>query len=168
MEVAMEAGKTLYLVRHAKSSWNHAELTDFDRPLNKRGYRDAPEMGHRLKARGALPEVIICSPARRARETLENMQLGVENVVFDEMVYGAGAGDLLIAVRSIKNSCSRAMLIGHNPSITLLAGRLSGHPVDNMPTCAIAVIGLDSDLWSKAGSCPAELLDFDYPKKPSK
>ena len=164
----MKTAKTLYLVRHAKSSWSHSELTDFDRPLNKRGYRDAPEMGRRLKARGALPEIIICSPALRARETLENMQLAVENVVFDESVYAAATGELLTAIRTIKNDFSRAMLIGHNPSITLLAGRLSGHPVDNMPTCAIAEIGLDSDLWSKAGTCSAELLHFDYPRKPPK
>ena len=164
----MKAAKTLYLVRHAKSSWSHPDLSDFDRPLNKRGLHDAPEMGRRLKARHTIPELIICSPAQRAIATLEHMKLGVEEVVFDECVYGASPAELLNIIQSIRNRYPSAMLIGHNPAITLLAGRLSGRPIENMPTCSIVTIGLDSDLWSKAGACTAKLLDFDYPKKQPK
>lgn len=160
----MSDHKTLYLVRHAKSSWSAADLSDFDRPLNKRGLRDAPEMGQRLKARGARPGIILCSPAKRAMMTLENMNLGVDHVVFDEHIYGASTGELLEIVHTLSNQHSSAMLIGHNPAMTWLATRLSGVQINNMPTCAIATISLDSDNWSKAGSCPAELLDFDFPK----
>ena len=84
--------KILYLVRHAKSSWSAADLSDFDRPLNKQGLHDAPEMGQRLKARGSLPGIIRCSPAKRAMMTLESMNMGIEPVVFDEHIYGASTG----------------------------------------------------------------------------
>jgi phosphohistidine phosphatase len=164
----MPEAKILYLVRHAKSSWNHPELTDFERPLNKRGLHDAPEMGRRMKARGALPEIIICSPAARARETLERMALDVKNVVYDASVYSAAPGELLNTVRAIQNRYRSAMLIGHNPAMTLLAGSLSGQPIDNMPTCAVTTLRLHCEQWSNAGSCAAERIDFDYPKKSSK
>lgn len=160
-----ETGKILYLVRHAKSSWSGTERNDFDRPLNDRGLRDAPDIGRRLRLHGTLPALIICSPALRARQTLEQMALGVEPVRFDERIYCASAGDLLAVVQSAPDTCSPLMLIGHNPAMSLLTARLSGLPIHDMPTGAVATIGLRTDRWRAAGSCPAELLRFDYPKK---
>lgn len=157
--------KTLYLMRHAKSNWSAAGLSDFDRPLNEQGFRDAPEMGQRLKARGALPGIILCSPAKRAQQTLECMGLGIENVVFDERIYDASMGELLDIVQTLGNQYDSAMLVGHNPAMTWLINQLSGAGIHNMPTCAMAVIELDSSHWAKAGSCPTVLLDFDYPKE---
>lgn len=161
----MTDGKTLYLLRHAESSWSGTDLSDFDRPLNGHGLRDAPEMGRGMKARGAVPEIVLCSSAKRAMQTLENLGLGIENIVFDERIYEASKGELLSIIQSLENRYSSAMLIGHNPAMTWLTTQLSGAHIGNMPTCAIATIELASALWGKAGSCPAKLLDFDYPEK---
>ena len=161
----MTDGKTLYLMRHAESGWSGADLSDIDRTLNERGFRDAPEMGQRLKARGALPDIVLCSPAKRTMQTLENMGLGVENVVFDKHIYEASTGKLLHIIQTLENQCGSAMLIGHNPSMAWLISQLSGTRIDSMPTCAIATIGLASTHWGKAGSCAATLQDFDYPEK---
>lgn len=157
--------KTLYLVRHAKSDWNTGN-TDFDRPLNKRGRRDAPEMGRRLKDKDPLPEIIVCSPAKRATETHERLGLEIKTA-FDERIYEATTGDLLDIVQSLDDKYASAMLVGHNPAMTWLASQLSGVRIDNMPTCAVAAIEIDSEHWKKAGSRPARLLDLDYPKKPA-
>lgn len=162
----MKGSKTLYLVRHAKSSWSAADLSDFDRPLNKRGFRDAPEMGRRLKADDSLPALICCSPATRARQTLEEMNLDTKTV-FDERLYGASREELLEIVRSTGNEYPSLMLIGHNPAMTWLANDLSGARIDNMPTCSIAIIRLPDALWAQAGTAPAELVAFDYPKRPA-
>jgi phosphohistidine phosphatase len=155
--------KTLYLVRHAKSDWETGQA-DFDRPLNKRGRRDAPEMGRRLKERGPLPELIVCSPAQRAVETLELLELGIETV-FNEAIYEASAGELLDIIQQLDDGMESVMLIGHNPSMTWLAGLLSGVRIEGMPTCTVAVIGLDTARWCAAGACPARLLWQDYPRK---
>lgn len=160
----MSGSKTLYLVRHADSSWFNAGESDFDRPLNERGRCDAPEMGRRLKKEAAtLPEIIVCSPAKRARQTLEYLDLGVENVVFDEGIYEASTGDLLKIVQALPNRYRSAMLIGHNPAMSWLTNRLSGMPLANMPTGTIAAVSLTSAYWSKADACPAELQGFYFP-----
>lgn len=156
--------KTLYLVRHAKSDWNTGQ-TDFERPLNKRGRRDAPEMGRRLIQRGDLPEHIVCSTATRAQETLALLDLGVENVIHEPRIYEASTGDLLEIIQHLADSVGSAMLIGHNPSMTWLASTLSQMRIEGLPTCAIAQIELDTDRWAAAGACDAKLLNLDYPKK---
>jgi phosphohistidine phosphatase len=161
----MTDGKILYLVRHAESSWSGSDLSDFDRPLNERGFRDAPEMSRRLKARGILPETVLCSMAKRAVQTLDNMDLDIENEVFDERIYEASKGELLDIIQSLKNHYGSAMLIGHNPAVTWLTNQLSGTHIDNMPTCSIATIQLASTHWGNVASCPAKLLNFDYPEK---
>lgn len=156
--------KTLYLVRHAKSDWHSGE-TDFERTLNKRGLRDAQEMGQRLKNSGSLPERILCSPAKRAVQTLERLDLGIETIAFKENIYEASTGDLLNLVQSVDDSCNAAMLIGHNPAMTWLATMLSGVGIQGMPPCSVITIQLDSNHWKSAGACPAELLNFDHPLK---
>ena len=157
--------KILYLVRHAKSSWSDASLTDFDRPLNHRGLHDAPEMGQRMKKRNALPEIIVCSPAKRAVQTLELFDLGVEHIVFEGQIYNSSIGGMLDIIRALDDHYHSAMLVGHNPTMTQLAGWLSGVHIDNMPTCAIATLELSTQHWKNAGSYAAQLLDLDYPGK---
>jgi phosphohistidine phosphatase len=156
--------KTLYLVRHAKSDWTTGEA-DFDRPLNKRGYRDAPRMGQRLKDREAIPGIIVCSPARRAKETMELLNLGAGQLTFDDNIYEGGISDLLEIVRSLDDTYESAMLIGHNPGMSWFASQLTGERIDNMPTCAIVTVRIRSKHWKKALSADAELLDLDYPKR---
>jgi phosphohistidine phosphatase len=157
--------KTLYLMRHAKSDWNHPELSDFERPLNKRGLRDAPEMGRRLKEKDLIPELILCSPAERTRQTLDLLDLGVEHIIFNESIYEAYTETLLYIVQSIDDRYDSALILGHNPAMSWLASGLSGVRIGNMPTCAIAEISLQTDQWNKADSCPAELKSLDYPKQ---
>lgn len=157
--------KTLFLVRHAKSSWADPGMSDYDRPLNQRGLRDAPQMGLHLKNSGIFPELIICSTAIRARQTLEHLNLGIENTVFENRIYEASAETLLEIIQSIENSYTSAMLIGHNPGMTWLATDLSGRRIENLPTCAVARISLKTDKWNRAGTCPSRLENLDYPKR---
>ena len=161
----MNKPKTLYLVRHAKSSWSAADLNDFDRPLNTRGLRDAPEMGRRLTARGVRPGIILCSPAKRAVQTLEQLNLDCGHVEYEERMYAASDRELLSLIRALNDRYRSAMLIGHNPAMSVLAGALSGAQIHSMPTCAVAAIRLDESLWARAGTGPGVLLDMDYPKK---
>ena len=140
--------KTLYLVRHAKSDWSTGEA-DFERPLNKRGRRDAPDMGQRLKENGALPEIICCSPARRASQTLELLDLGI-NACFDGNIYEATVGDLLGIVQNLPDNAQSAMLIGHNPAMTWLAAT----------AITIMMTKIRTKRWLK-GVCP--ILTFPQP-----
>src|SRR5215472_16046156 len=110
--------KTLLLLRHAKSDWDDHSLSDFDRPLASRGERDAPRIGKALRERGPLPEIIINSPAVRAKTTAEavikSAGLGI-NPQFDERIYGASPPELLALIRRIPDSISCALMVGHNP-----------------------------------------------------
>ncbi len=161
--------KTLYLVRHAKSSWAEKHLNDFDRPLNTRGLQDAPMMGKRLHARGVQPDFILCSTALRTRETCNlltrEMGLSMEAVEFNDRIYEAPTGTLLQLIQALQDTCSSAMIIGHNPSIGWLANTLSDVRIDRMPTCAIASLSMDTSHWKDVGMCAGRLLDFDYPKR---
>jgi phosphohistidine phosphatase len=112
-----------------------------------------------------LPETIACSPAKRAVQTLELLDLGVEHIVFEERIYSASIGAMLDIVQSLDDGCRSAMLVGHNPTMTQLVGWLSGANIGNMPTCSVATIELASKHWKDAGTCAAQLLDFDYPRK---
>jgi phosphohistidine phosphatase len=154
--------KTLYLVRHAESDWN-TDGADFDRPLNKRGRRDAPEMGQRIRKRNANPEIVVCSPAERARQTLELLELGTKTV-YEERIYEASAEALLEIVRSLDDQYQSVMIVGHNPSMTWLTNLLTGSHIQNMPTTSIATVGLQSIQWAEAAPGAATLLDFDFPK----
>ncbi len=161
--------KTLYLVRHAKSSWVNPSYSDFDRPLNDRGQRDAPEMGRRLKAKGIRPDLIVCSPARRAIETLEllNAELGVDqdSIYMQKRLYEASTPTLIDIIQSLENSDESAMVIGHNPSMSWVATQISGEPIGDLPTCSVVGLELDSNDWNMAGICAAKKIFLDYPKK---
>lgn len=161
--------KTLYLVRHAKSSWGNPSDSDFDRPLNERGRRDAPEMGRRLMGKGVRPNVVLCSPARRAVETIAllNAELGVpaDSIHMQKRIYEASPETLLELIQKLDDSYDSAMLVGHNPAMTWLVEGLTGANIQNLPTCSVVTISLNSNHWNKAGKDPAELLNLDYPKK---
>jgi len=162
--------KTLYLIRHAKSSWDFPDLSDFDRPLNKRGKRNAPEMGRRLRIRGVVPDIVLSSPARRARETCLAVCCEIAfpetAIIFDSAIYAAGVNTLLQTVEGLPDDASSAFLVSHNPGITSFAEYLTGESLVNIPTCGIACIEMDFDSWSLAGREAGRLVFFDYPKKP--
>ena len=160
--------KTLYRMRHAKAASPDMQHGDFDRTLNERGLHDAAEMGRRLKKRGARPDIILCSPAKRARQTAERLigEFGgtLDVVQFDDRIYEASIETLLELIRSLPEACASAMIIGHNPSIGWLANQLSRYQIETMPSCSVAAFELASFSWRDMGPGNARLLDFDAPQ----
>lgn len=161
--------KRLLLCRHAKSSWKDITLEDIDRPLNKRGKRDAPEMGRRLAAGGIKPDMIISSPARRARKTARQLAkltgFGKKNVILLREVYAASANELLAIVREFDDAASVVFVVGHNPETTVLANMLGDLDIDNVPTCGVVALDFAVDSWQQIGETKGTLVFFDYPRK---
>jgi phosphohistidine phosphatase len=161
--------KRLFLLRHAKSSWSAAALRDIDRPLNKRGKRDAPEMARRLAGRKHHPQQIVSSTAVRAMATAtvfaDALGLDGANLVPEDRLYGAGAIEMMDVIHRLDDALPRVMIVGHNPGMTDLVGLLGGVSIDNVPTCAVAEISFDTDHWANVGPAPGVLVDFDYPKR---
>lgn len=161
--------KTLYLVRHAKSSWKYPELTDFDRPLNKRGKRDAPEMGRRLKDRDIMPDLMLSSPANRAlttcREIARQIDFPKSGIQTDAGIYHAGTSTLLAIIRKTPGSIDSLMMFGHNPGFTDFANQLAGTDIFNIPTCGIFACSFDVDEWQNVAEGKGRMIFYDYPKK---
>ena len=160
--------KTLTLVRHAKSSWNHPGLADFERPLNKRGKRDAPRMGNRLAAQHIRPQIIVSSPAVRALTTAKVIASAVgyqaAEIITDERIFHAYSLQLLEVIRDFDASLHHVMLIGHNPGLTDLVEQLAQAGISNIPTCGIVMLGFSVDRWRDVSNGAGEILLFDYPK----
>ncbi len=160
--------KTLYLVRHAKSSWKDSTLSDMDRPLNKRGRRTSPDMGRRMLEQGHQPDLLISSPANRALTTARNLarELGIDEaeITTDEDLYFSGARGMQSVLEKVDDQYRKVMMTGHNPTMTYFMNRLANTSVYNMPTCAIAIIGFDMASWSDLDSTDGVLLGYDYPK----
>ena len=161
--------KRLYVIRHAKSSWSDSGLGDFERPLNKRGKRDAPFMGTRLKKDGAKPDMVISSPARRASQTARALAKAVGypvGKIAEEMaIYEASLQDLNAVVEEIPDVCEEVILVGHNPGFTALAGYLTSDPPLHMPTCAVCCVDLAVDSWAHVSAGIGRMVSYDYPKK---
>lgn len=161
--------KTLYLVRHAKSSWDYPALDDIDRPLSKRGKKNAPEMGERLVARNILPEILVSSPAKRAISTARRIadEIGFprEAIVSEDRLYLASVEDIVDVVRRTGNEVNSLMIFGHNPGFTDTANTLCGSDIYNIPTCGIAAIRFDTDDWQSVQPGEGQLLFFDFPRK---
>ena len=171
----MTAGpRRLIVLRHAKSAWPPGVL-DEERPLGPRGRRDAPVAGQWLRASACLPDAVVCSPARRTRETWElaGRELReVPDVVFDPRVYEASGGQLLAVVRETAGSLRTLLLIGHNPGVQDLVLTLANHASadhqlaqarEKFPTSAIAVLSLPS-AWKDLAPHNAVLTDFAIPR----
>ena len=161
--------KTLYLVRHAKSSWDDPSLDDIDRPLNPRGKKDAPEMGDRLKKLKILPDLLLTSPGKRARSTAKKIarQIGYpkKEILIDDALYH-GSDDMLIdIVKNLPDSKQSVMLFGHNPGFTAFANQLCNINIYNIPTAGVVAIDFHIDSWKDAEPGKGELVFFDYPKK---
>ena len=161
--------KRLYLLRHAKSSWGDTALGDVERPLNKRGKRDAPTMGKRLKKRKAEPDLILSSPAKRAVKTASIVakEIGFpkKKIATDGSIYAASVSELLDVVRNIDDAYGRVMLVGHNPGFTDLADILADGSVGDMPTCAVCCLDFDCDSWKAVSEGGGKIVFYDYPKK---
>ena len=160
--------KTLFLVRHAKSSRDDPSLPDRGRPLDDRGKQDAPMMGKRLARRDVKPDLLVSSPALRALTTAQIIaaELGYQrkNIVVDDRLYASSPDDLLAVIRALDKKLDRVMLFGHNPEFTDLTHRLSSEIID-MPTCAVAEFSFDTKAWSDVGDVMPAKAVLDFPKK---
>lgn len=163
--------KYLFLVRHAKSSWDFPELPDFDRPLNKRGERNAPEMGIRLATRKLELDAVISSPANRALTTAhtiaEELDFPVVNIIENNDVYHASCNTLVDIIHDLQDELKSVMLVGHNPGFTDLSNFLKepDYHIGNVPTCGIVAIEFALNRWSDISKHCGRMLFFDYPKK---
>lgn len=160
--------KILTLVRHAKSSWNDAGLSDRERPLNDRGERDAPEMGRRIAKHGIRPSLIVTSPAVRARTTArmiaQEINYPIEFLQRENSLYLASLDDLLDVVMQQEDGFNNLMVVGHNPGLTEFANFLVPGITNNLPTAGVVTVQMDRDDWSLYEQPATELLVHDYPK----
>lgn len=160
--------KIITLVRHAKSDWKVSGLTDRQRPLNKRGERDAPIMGKRIANHGIRPSLIIASPAVRAWTTAtliaREITYPVEFLQREDRLYMASLDDLLACVMAQDNGFNSLMVVAHNPGLTEFANYLSPGITNNLPTAGVVCVHLDRDDWNLFEHPKCELVVHDYPK----
>lgn len=160
--------KTVYFVRHAKSSWKF-DLRDHDRPLNKRGKRDAPNMGILLKQMNVLPDVIYSSSAVRANTTAntiaEAIGFPVDDIIINSNLYHAGTIEVVPLIRKLDNQVDSVMFFGHNPGFTDLANELGDEFIMNVPTCGAVGVEFDVDDWSAVNEENGKTAFFEFPKK---
>jgi len=160
--------KSVLVLRHAKSSWKEDRLSDHDRPLNKRGQNDAPMMGQLIYEKDLVPDVILSSTARRARDTadLAAEASGFEGeVTYLEDFYHAWPSDYLNALRSLPDEFNSVMVVGHNPGIEMLIEELTGES-ERFPTAALALIHLPIDSWFQMDEeIEGELISLWVPRE---
>jgi len=163
--------KTLLLLRHAKSSWKDNGVRDFDRSLNQRGLKAAPSIGNLIRKRKLQPDLVLSSPAERARQTTQLVfeAAGLKTEVrFDERIYEATGVRLFEVVGQIEEDANVVMLVGHNPGLEELLEALTGEAYD-LPTAALACIELNIEKWNKVRAGGGQLEWLVKPKelKPS-
>lgn len=160
--------KELFLIRHAKSSWSDPSLKDFDRPLNKRGKKDAPRMGERLLKKNLKPDLILSSPANRAintaKEIAQKLEYPLELIQENQIIYGANATEMIQLLCATKPNVKRLFVFGHNPTISSLAEALSNEPLGDIPTCAVVALKFPFESWEYLSMGTADLWFYDYPK----
>lgn len=163
--------KQIILMRHAKSSWDDPDLTDFERPLAKRGLNDAPMMGRFLKEIDYMPDIIISSPAKRAKETItlamEVAEIGEDDINWNKNLYYGDTKDYLKAICSVPEEAERVMLVGHNPLMESTAGRLTGagdKVAFRMPTASVVCLESYVVRWNQVGQGTCQLKWMMIPK----
>lgn len=160
--------KQLILVRHAKSDWNSAAASDFDRPLNERGKRDAPVMAKRLKERKIPVDMFVASPAKRAAKTAkvfaEVFGRDKDEIIFRKELYMAHPQVFFEVVAQTDDKHSTIALFSHNNGLTEFANLLTDARIDNIPTCGIFAVKADCNSWKDFTDAKKEFLFFDYPK----
>lgn len=160
--------KTLYIIRHAKSSWDDPSLDDFSRPLNGRGEKDAPRMGKRLKERGVIPDLLLSSPATRAIKTCKAiakvLEYPKERIVEEKKMYHANEATILSILSNIKDAHDVVLIFGHNPGLTEFANVLLNQNIMNVPTAGVVAGKLNIESWKSIKPGCGEMLFFDFPK----
>lgn len=160
--------KTLTILRHGKSSWSKAGLPDQERPLNPRGERDAPVMAERINEAGIRPSLIMSSPAVRAWTTAKivakAISYPIEFLHREDELYLANLECLFDLLSRQDNAFNSVMVVGHNPGLTEFADYLLPDITDNIPTCGLVALNIDTDNWDLRERKQAELILYDYPK----
>ncbi len=161
--------KTLYLARHAKSSWKYPKLDDFERPLNKRGRKNVPLMGSVLAKLKVAPDLIISSPANRAAMTARVLAAAIdyplENIQYSEAIYEFSEFALIEVIQQIDDELKAVMLFGHNPGITGLANYVGDQSISNIPTCGVFCAELNISSWADISEQCGKMIFFEFPKK---
>lgn len=163
--------KKITLVRHAKSSWDDFNMTDHDRPLNARGFRDAPLMAQRMASLGWRPDILISSTANRAKTTAgffaQALGLHASDVLLRENIYHAPPGFILTTIAQLDEAWEHVALFGHNPTMTMVANLFYGDDfLDNLPTCGIVeIVAPTATTWDAFTPDTARVKDIHYPKE---
>jgi phosphohistidine phosphatase len=160
--------KTLYIMRHAKSSWDFIDLSDHDRPLNNRGRKDAPAMGRELVAREESVDLIVSSSAVRALSTAtlvaKELEYDVDKIAIEEDIYKADKREMLVVIKNIPNQFDKVLILGHNPTLTDLVNMLSPELIPDIPTAGIVALRFACTTWREISKDNAALHFFDFPK----
>jgi phosphohistidine phosphatase len=161
--------RTLFIIRHAKSSWEDTSKRDFDRPLNERGLRVAPKMAALLKNKGVDPDLLVSSPAKRALNTalIFAKAFGIPDseVAQREEIYEASVQDLLRLISSLPDTAQTVLLFGHNPTLTDLANRFTDDYIANIPTCGIVKVDTAAISWDKMYEGNSRVVAKYFPKE---
>jgi len=160
--------KVLHINRHAKSSWKNADLSDFERPLNKRGKLNAAFMSVKFVQENKV-DFVISSPAVRAKTTAlcfaTALGIDEENIQFEKGIYGAGIAEMIKLINNISNDNDSVIVFGHNPTLSELACQLDHSFNSHLVTCARVKIEFDVDDWSLVGKDSGRVVEHDYPRK---
>lgn len=161
--------KNLYIIRHAKSSWEYSELHDLERPLTMRGKRDAEIMGSLLRKQNIHPSIVLCSPALRAVSTARVVcdEVGIDKnrIEINTALYFMDVQDILEVIRTKGARYDDMFLFGHNPNFSNLAHTLCPDFEDIIPTCGIVALEIDIESWGLLEEKTSKLLWYDIPKK---
>lgn len=161
--------KTIYFIRHAKSSWDSLGMKDKDRPLNDRGERDAPRMGKLLKDKGVKPDKLVSSPANRAFSTAKHFaaafDIATANIAVEEQIYEADVTDIMEVVHGLSDDWETVFIFGHNPTFTDVVNQFTERSIMNVPTCGVCKVESTIDRWEDFASNNARLTEFHYPKQ---
>ncbi len=164
----MKKSKVLHVVRHAKSSWDYQNISDFDRPLKLRGIVNAYEMARRIKIRNTLPGLILTSPANRAFHTASVfarvLELPFSQFKVESDLYGTDIETIISLLKNLDDAIYSVMIFGHNPEFTNLANFLSNKPIENIPTCGIVSIFFNTSEWKEIGKETVGDSHNDFPK----
>lgn len=160
--------KSLLIIRHAKSSWDTTTGKDFDRPLNDRGKRDAPEMANRLIERKITIDAFVSSTAKRAKKTAQlfaqQFQRSKEEIILLPELYEVTVAGLYKVATGLPDKCNSVAIFSHNPGVTEFVNTLTGTRIDDMPTCGIFAINIHSDTWKNFETAGKEYWFFHCPK----
>jgi phosphohistidine phosphatase len=160
--------KNILIIRHAKSSWAEIGQRDFDRPLNERGMRDAPEMARRIQRKNIGIDIFISSPALRALTTtqlmMQEMKMKDDQLIIVPELYHAPPSVMLAAINNAPNQYDTIAIVCHNPGITVFANMIKGLSIDNVPTCGVLLLKADVNKWDEVSEKNLAFAFFDYPK----